>query len=81
MGTLEIVSAFALILFAVVIIIMVMMQEAKGDGLAGAISGSEMMYGSRGNSANDKLANITKYAMAALFIVTIAVNVIIAFAK
>lgn len=81
MGTLEIVSAFALILFAVVIIAMVMMQESKGDGLAGAISGSEMMYGSRGNSANDKLANITKYAMIALFVVTIAVNVIIAFAK
>lgn len=81
MGTLEVVSAFALILFAVVIIAMVMMQESKGDGLAGAISGSEMMYGSRGNSANDKLANITKYAMIALFVVTIAVNVIIAFAK
>ena len=82
MGTLEIASAIALIAVSAVIIIMVLMQEAKGDGLAGAIGGSSMLQSdARSYSPNAVLAKYTKYAAIVLFVLAVAVNLISLFAK
>ena len=43
MGVLEIISGVLLILCSIAIIVMVLFQESKGNGLSGAIAGGEMM--------------------------------------
>jgi protein translocase, SecG subunit len=82
MGTLEIVSAVVLIIVGIVITFMVLMQEANGSGLSGAISGTSMLQSdSRSYSANSVLAKYTKYAAIVLFVLAIGVNFISLFAK
>lgn len=49
MGVLEIISGVLLILCSIAIIVMVLFQESKGNGLSGAIAGGEMM-GNEGRS-------------------------------
>lgn len=74
MGVLEIVSGVVLIVCSLAIIVMVLFQESKGNGLSGAIAGGEMMdNGARSRSANSMLAKWTKYAAIAFFVVTIVV--------
>ena len=43
MGVLEIISGVLLILCSIAIIVMVLFQESKGNGLSGAIAGGEML--------------------------------------
>ena len=49
MTILEIISGVLLILCSIAIIVMVLFQESKGNGLSGAIAGGEMM-GNEGRS-------------------------------
>ena len=58
MGVLEIISGVLLILCSIAIIVMVLFQESKGNGLSGAIAGGEMMGNEgRSRSSNAMLAN------------------------
>ena len=63
MSVLEIVSGVILIFASIAIILMVLFQDSKGNGLSGAIGGGEMMMGeSRMRSNTAILAKYTKYA-------------------
>lgn len=75
MSVLEIVSGAVLILCSIAIVLMVLLQESKGDGLSGVISGGEMME-NNSRSTNSVLAKYTKYAAIAFFVVALAVCLI-----
>ncbi len=72
---LEIISGVILILSCIVIIALVLMQESKGNGLAGAIGGGEMLdAANRPTSRDSILARFTKFAAIILFVVTLLVS-------
>ena len=76
MSVLEIVSGVILIFASIAIILMVLFQDSKGNGLSGAIGGGEMMMGeSRMRSNTAILANYTKYAGIVFFVCTLLVGV------
>ena len=80
MGVLEIISGVLLILCSIAIIVMVLFQESKGNGLSGAIAGGEMMGNEgRSRSSNAMLAKYTKYAV--FFVLAILVGVISIYLK
>ena len=75
MGVLEIISGVLLVLCSIAIILMVLFQESKGNGLSGVIGGGEMME-NNSRSANGILAKYTKYVAIAFFVITIIVCVV-----
>ena len=62
MNAIEIIFAVVLILVCAVIIAFTLMQEPKGRGLSGAITGdaSSMIGAGRARSSEVKLANVTR---------------------
>ena len=82
MGALEIISGVLLIVCSVAIIVLVLFQESKGNGLSGAIAGGEMMGNEgRSRSSGAVLARYTKYAAIAFFVLAILVCVISVYLK
>lgn len=82
MGTFQIISAVLLIVSCIALIFFVLMQEPKGNGLSSAIAGSGAMRGeSRFRTADAQLAGYTKVAAAALFVLTLIVDLVAIFAK
>lgn len=82
MSVLEIVSGVLLILASIVIVILVLLQDSKGNGLAGVIGGGEMMMmDGRSRTPSGIMVKYTKIAAVVLFVLTIGVNVISALAK
>ena len=77
MGILEIITGVLLIFCSVVIVMLVMAQEAHGG--MGAVGGAMMDMGSRSTDA--RIANVTKYAGAAFFALAVVVNAINILAK
>ncbi len=78
----EIIAGATLLLTSVLIILSVMLQSSKGDGLSGVIMGGEGGSGrERGKASDIKLARITKVLAVVFFIVTLAVNVVALSAK
>ncbi|MEF9975524.1 MAG: preprotein translocase subunit SecG [Oscillospiraceae bacterium] len=76
MGIFEIITAVLLLIACVLIIISVLFQESKGNGLSGAIGGGEMMANEgRMRSKDVILAKYTKYAAIVFFVATILVGV------
>ncbi|MEG0769472.1 MAG: preprotein translocase subunit SecG [Ruthenibacterium sp.] len=80
MGVLEIISGVLLILCSIAIILMVLFQESKGNGLSGVIGGGEMMENG-GRSSNSMLAKYTKYAAIGFFVLAILVSVVSIYLK
>ena len=78
MGVLEIISGVLLILCSIAIIVMVLFQESKGNGLSGAIAGGSE---GRSRSSNAMLAKYTKYAAIVFFVLAILVGVISIYLK
>lgn len=77
MNAFEIIAGIVLILCSLVIVILVLMQEGKGNGLSGAIGGDMMMGNEgRGRSADAMKARYTKIAAIVFFVLAIAVSVI-----
>ena len=66
-----------LIFCSVVIVMLVMAQEAQGG--MGAVGGAMMDMGSRSTDA--RIANVTKYAGVAFFVLAVVVNAINILAK
>ena len=63
----------------VVIVLVVLVQESKDDGLTSAIGGgyNDSFYGKNtGNTREAKLNKLTRNAAIVLFILTVAVNII-----
>lgn len=77
MGILEIITGVLLIFCSVVIVMLVMAQEAQGG--MGAVGGAMMDMGSRSTDA--RIANVTKYAGAAFFVLAVVANAINVLAK
>ena len=77
MGVLEIISGVLLILCSIAIIVMVLFQESKGNGLSGEMMGNE----GRSRSSNAMLAKYTKYAAIVFFVLAILVGVISIYLK
>ncbi len=75
LSVVEIVSGVILIISSLVIVGLVLLQESKGNGLAGAIGGGEMLDGAnRMNTREAILARYTKIAAIVFFVLTLAVG-------
>ena len=81
MGILEIIAGVLLILCSVVIILLVMSQQAKTSGMSAMTGGSDVYGDMQSRTADAKLANLTKYAAVVFFVLTIAVSAIALLAK
>ncbi len=81
MTVLEIVAGVLVILASVIIVLIVLSQESKGQGLSSVITGTEMMSGeSRARSKEARQVRATKIAGVVFFALVLAVNVISLFA-
>ena len=75
MSVLEIVSGVMMIIASLIIVYMVLMQDSKGQGLSGVITGTEMMSGeSRARSKEARQNRVTKVLAVVFFALTILVN-------
>ncbi|MBR4622643.1 MAG: preprotein translocase subunit SecG [Ruminococcus sp.] len=84
MGTAEIVAGILLIIAGLIIIMVVMAQESKEQGLTSAIGGgsNESFYEKNtGRTRDAKLSKFTRNAAIVLFLVTLAVNIFSNFKK
>ena len=79
MGILEIISGVMLIACSVVITLLVLAQQPSGG--MGAVAGGDMFQNVSSRSQDAKIANVTKYAGVAFFVVAVLVNVINVVAK
>ena len=79
MGILEIISGVMLIACSVVIVLLVLAQQPSGG--MGAVAGGDMFQNVSSRSQDAKIANVTKYAGAAFFVIAVLVNAINVFAK
>lgn len=77
MSILEIVSGVVLILAAVAIVALVLLQEPKGRGLSGAITGGAAdNFGGRASTNQAKAASLTKVVAIVFAVVCLAVSII-----
>ena len=79
MGIIEIVAGVLLAVSSIVIILIVLVQDSKEQGLTSAIGGgyNDSFYGKNsGNTRDAKLNKITRICAVILFIVTLAVNIV-----
>lgn len=81
MGILEIIAGVLLILCSVVIIMLVMSQQAKSSGMSAMTGGSDIYGEMQSRTADAKLAKLTKVAGIVFFVLTIAVSAIALLAK
>lgn len=79
MSKLEIGAGIVLAIVSVIIILIVLVQESKEQGLTSAIGGgyNDSFYGKNsGNTRDAKLNRLTRNSAIVLFIVTIAISII-----
>ncbi|MBE6873414.1 preprotein translocase subunit SecG [Ruminococcus sp.] len=79
MSPIEIGAGVVLALCSVIIILVVLVQESKDDGLTSAIGGgyNDSFYGKNtGNTRDAKLNRMTRNAAIVMFVLTIAVSII-----
>ena len=77
----EYILGIALILISLVLVVLVLMQQSKAEGLSGAIAGaSETFFGKHKGRTNEaKLVKITKILCTAFIILTLATTLLIGF--
>ncbi|ADU21118.1 MULTISPECIES: preprotein translocase subunit SecG [Ruminococcus] len=79
MSYIEIGAGVVLALCSIVIILVVLVQDSKDDGLTSAIGGgyNDSFYGKNaGNTRDAKLNRLTRNAAIVMFVLTIAVSII-----
>ncbi|MGN0632782.1 MAG: preprotein translocase subunit SecG [Oscillospiraceae bacterium] len=84
MSTLEIIAGAVLILASLVIILVVLAQDSKEQGLTSAIGGGyneSFFEGNKGRTKDAKLSRFTKVSAVIIFIVTLALNVLVSLRK
>ena len=76
MGIAVILAGAILILCSIAIIVIVAMQNERGDGLSGAImgGGNSAGFGARDKSNSDRLVGLTKILGVVFFVIAIAVG-------
>jgi len=74
MGAIEIVGAILMIAVSILVTVIIMFQNPKGDGLSSLAGGnSSFMSGVKDRSMDAKLNQLIKVLAVAFFVVTIAV--------
>ena len=79
MSVIEIVAGALLIVASLVIILVVLAQDTKEQGLTSAIGGgyNDSFYGKNGSNTKDaKLNRLTRISAILIFVITLAVNII-----
>lgn len=79
MGVTEIIAGALLILASIVIVLLVLVQESKDQGLTSAIGGganSSFYENNMGRTRDARLSKLTKIFGIVLVVVTLAVNII-----
>lgn len=74
----EFVLGIALLLFAVIIIGIILLQEGRRQGIAGAISGGAETFlsKSKARSVSEKLRRVTKYVAIVFMLLVVAATVV-----
>lgn len=73
MSAIEIVGAILMIGVSILVTVIIMLQNPKGDGLSSLAGGSSFMSGVKDRSMDAKLNQLVKILAAAFFVITIAV--------
>ena len=81
MSILEIIAGVLLIVCGVIIIMLVMSQQAKTSGMSAMTGGSEVYGEMQSRTADAKLAKLTKFVAIAFGVLTVIVNAIALLAK
>ncbi len=84
MNIFEWISGALLLISGIIIIVLVILQESKQNGLSGAITGgtSDSYLGKNGGRTKEaRLKSFTKFLAVAFFVLTIAVNLVAIFIK
>ncbi|MCR5150426.1 MAG: preprotein translocase subunit SecG [Clostridiales bacterium] len=77
----EIVLGAVLIVTSIALIVIVLMQEGRSDGLSGVIAGgAETFFGkNKGRTMEQKLVKITKALAGVFFVLSLAATLIVLF--
>ena len=83
MQAIEIILGILILLTSICIVISVLMQEAKQQGLSGAIAGgAETFFGkSKGRTMGQKLVKITRILAVIFFILTLGTTLVLLFIR
>ena len=79
----EILLGAVLIVTSIALVVIVLMQEGRSDGLSGAIAGgAETFFGkNKGRTMEQKLVKITKVLAILFFILSLVATLIVLFVK
>lgn len=79
----EILMGAILIVTSLILIIVVLMQEGRADGLSGAIAGgAETFFGkNKGRTVEQKLVKVTKALAVIFFVLSLAATLVVLFVK
>lgn len=83
MQALEIILGILILLTSLLIVVLVLLQEGKQQGLSGAIAGgAETFFGkSKGRTMEQKLVKITRVFAVVFFILTLGTTLILLFLR
>ncbi len=83
MSLIEYIAGGLLMISCIFIIVIVTIQQPKGNGISGAIMGgdTQVQQGRRGKSNDAKLARVTKFLAIIFFVVTLVVDIIVLLTK
>ena len=73
MSAVEMIGAVLMIAVSIVVTVIIMFQNPKGDGLSSLAGGSSFMSGVQDRSIDAKLNRLIRVLAVAFFVVTIAV--------
>lgn len=76
MSTLAIIGAVAMIVISILIIVVVSLQEGKGDGITALAGVSAFLTDSNDRSANAKLSKLTKILAIIFVVITLLVYIL-----
>lgn len=79
----EVLLGAVLIVTSIALVVIVLMQEGRSDGLSGAIAGgAETFFGkNKGRTMEQKLVKITKFLAVVFFVLSLAATLIVLFVK
>ena len=83
MQALEIILGICILLTSLLIVVLVLLQEGKQQGLSGAIAGgAETFFGkSKGRTMEQKLVKITRVFAVIFFVLTLGTTLILLFLR
>ena len=83
MTALEIVLGILILITSILIVILVLLQEGRQQGLSGAIAGgAETFFGkSKGRTMEQKLVKITRVLAIVFFVLTMAATLVLLFLR